>query len=59
MEKSACYFVCEDVSVISFDDWEIVDAVEKERGELLGKPREKFVSIEEMFAAVKKKRQMC
>jgi ferredoxin/flavodoxin---NADP+ reductase len=37
---------------VSFADWAMIDAAEKHRGALLGKPREKFVSVLEMLAAV-------
>lgn len=40
-------------SPLSFADWEKIDAVEKERGELVGKPREKFTSISEMLSVVR------
>ncbi|KAJ8897905.1 hypothetical protein PR048_003262 [Dryococelus australis] len=38
------------VQWVSFEDWERIDAVEKERGALVGKPREKIVDIKEMLA---------
>ena len=37
------------VRVVSFDDWQRIDAAEKERGQKAGKPREKFVSVAEML----------
>jgi ferredoxin--NADP+ reductase len=37
---------------ISYDDWRRIDAAEVARGKPLGKPREKFVSVEEMLAVV-------
>lgn len=40
-------------NVISFEDWETIDAQEIRRGQLAGKPREKFASIEEMVRASK------
>jgi len=40
------------VRVVSFTDWKKIDAAEIERGKALGKPREKFVSIEEMLAVL-------
>lgn len=40
------------VRVISYEDWKRIDAAEAERGALLGKPREKFTSIEEALAAL-------
>ncbi|HBR14320.1 MAG TPA: NADP oxidoreductase [Candidatus Omnitrophica bacterium] len=38
--------------VISFADWKKIDAVEMERGKCLGKPREKFVSLQEIVAVL-------
>jgi adrenodoxin-NADP+ reductase len=35
-------------SWISYRDWEKIDDAEKENGQLVGKPREKFCSVEEM-----------
>src|SRR6188508_3168409 len=40
------------VRVVSYDDWRRIDAAEVERGAPLGKPREKFVSIEEMLGVL-------
>ena len=37
------------IHVITFEDWKKIDASEIARGQKLGKPREKFVSIEEML----------
>lgn len=37
------------VRVVDYDDWRRIDAAEVERGAAAGKPREKFVSIEEML----------
>ena len=37
--------------MVSYRDWAAIDAAEKRRGELLGKPREKFVSVADMLAA--------
>jgi len=34
---------------VSWDEWKMIDAVEKKRGKANGKEREKFVSIEEML----------
>ena len=39
------------VRVVSFGDWATIDAAEKRRGALCGKPREKFVSVLDMLAA--------
>ncbi|GLR89833.1 FAD-dependent oxidoreductase [Bradyrhizobium iriomotense] len=38
--------------IVSYPDWTAIDAAEKRRGALLGKPREKFVTIPEMLAAM-------
>lgn len=38
--------------VISFQDWKKIDAQEISRGQAAGKPREKFVTVPEMFAAL-------
>ena len=43
------------VRVVSYDDWRRIDAAEVERGTPLGKPREKFVSIDEMLGVVQPK----
>jgi len=38
--------------IVSYADWAAIDGAEKRRGALLGKPREKFVSVRELLAAV-------
>jgi NADPH-dependent glutamate synthase beta subunit-like oxidoreductase len=38
------------VRSVSFEDWELIDRAERERGLPLGKPREKFTKISEMLA---------
>ena len=38
------------VRVVSFEDWRKIDAAEIERGQPLGKPREKYPTVEEMLA---------
>ncbi|XP_021941049.1 NADPH:adrenodoxin oxidoreductase, mitochondrial isoform X2 [Zootermopsis nevadensis] len=38
------------VTTVSWKDWERVDAVERSRGEKVGKPREKIVDVQEMLA---------
>lgn len=40
------------VRVVSYADWERIDAAEVERGEPKGKPREKFTRTEEMLAVL-------
>ena len=39
-------------AVVSFEDWQHLDAIEKGRGEPDGRPRVKFTHIEEMIAAL-------
>ena len=41
-----------EVRVVSFNDWEKIDAAEIERGGKVGKPREKFTSVDEMLAVL-------
>ncbi|GAA5926925.1 hypothetical protein JCM3775_007080 [Rhodotorula graminis] len=36
--------------VVSWEDWEVIDRVERERGQALGKLREKVTSVDEMLA---------
>ncbi|XP_065193332.1 NADPH:adrenodoxin oxidoreductase, mitochondrial-like [Sycon ciliatum] len=38
------------VQVVTFSDWERINAVEVERGQVIGKPREKVVDVDEMLA---------
>jgi ferredoxin--NADP+ reductase len=38
--------------IVSFGDWVAIDAAEQRRGALLGKPREKFVSVPDMLTAL-------
>lgn len=38
--------------VVSWEDWEKIDAVEKERGREKGKLREKITSVREMLAVL-------
>lgn len=40
------------VQYVTFKDWKIIDFQEIERGKLLGKPREKFTSVNEMLACI-------
>ena len=44
--------------IVSYRDWAAIDAAEKRRGALLGKPREKFVSVPDMLAAMDAARHM-
>ncbi|MBI5130233.1 MAG: FAD-dependent oxidoreductase [Rhodopseudomonas palustris] len=38
--------------IVSYDDWAAIDAAEKRKGALHGRPRDKFVSVPEMMAAL-------
>jgi len=40
------------VRFVSFADWKRLDELEVKRGESIGKPREKFASVDEMLAAL-------
>ncbi|MBL1456329.1 MAG: FAD-dependent oxidoreductase [Methylophaga sp.] len=40
------------IQVVTFNDWKVIDAVEKEQGQKLGKPREKFTSVSSMLACL-------
>lgn len=40
------------VRVVTFADWKRLDALEVERGEAVGKPREKFTQVADMLAAL-------
>jgi ferredoxin--NADP+ reductase len=40
-------------AVVSFQDWEAIDAAEKAKGEPLGRPRVKFCRIDEMVEAAR------
>lgn len=44
---------------LDFDAWRAIDMAEVARGRTLGKPREKFVSVEAMIAAAKAKDIAC
>ncbi|MCK5580344.1 MAG: FAD-dependent oxidoreductase [Candidatus Omnitrophica bacterium] len=46
------------VAVITFDDWKKIDAAEIARGQEAGKPREKFIRVEDMMNVVGKKTLM-
>ncbi len=43
------------INYITFEDWKIIDQKEIENGAAVGKPREKFVSIDQMLSIVGKK----
>ena len=40
------------VRVVSFADWQRIDAAERKAGQALGKPREKFTRVDEMLAVL-------
>lgn len=44
------------IDVTSWTDWRAIDQAEVERGKAAGRPREKFVSIEEMLDVVRRAR---
>ena len=37
------------IKVVTYDDWKRIDAAEITRGEAVGKPREKFVTVDDML----------
>jgi len=43
------------VRVVTYEDWRLIDAAEIERGSVVGKPREKFTSIDEMLGVLQAK----
>ena len=40
------------VRVVSFEEWRKIDSAEIQRGEAIGKPREKFTRIEDMLSVL-------
>ena len=42
------------VEPVTFDQWEALDRVERQRGQRAGKPREKLVDVTEMLHLAKK-----
>jgi hypothetical protein len=40
------------VRFVTFEDWKRLDRLEEERGRAVGKIRERFLSVEEMLAAL-------
>ena len=44
------------VQVVSFDDWQAMDRIEVQRGQVIGKPREKITSVEEMLQIAREQR---
>ncbi len=45
------------VNYVSFADWTVLDALERERGGRVGKPREKFVNVADALASLKQHAQ--
>jgi ferredoxin--NADP+ reductase len=45
------------VNYVNFSDWNVLDALERERGGRVGKPREKFVAIADALASLKQHAQ--
>jgi ferredoxin--NADP+ reductase len=41
------------VRIVTWQDWQRLDAIEKARGEAIGRPRLKFTRIAEMLGAIK------
>jgi ferredoxin--NADP+ reductase len=50
-EAVAKFLAGRGVRVVDYDAWRRIDSAEVKRGEAVGKPREKFVSIDEMLDA--------
>jgi len=42
---------------VSYDDWQVIDMLEQERGQLGQRPRLKFSKVEEMLAALAERKQ--
>jgi ferredoxin--NADP+ reductase len=45
------------VRYVTFDEWEVIDQAEIERGRVRGAPRSKFVEIPQMIDTVEMKRR--
>ncbi len=45
------------VEYVTYADWQALDAEEVTRGAVLGRPRLKFTTIEDMLAAIRERRQ--
>lgn len=55
--KCLClFYVLSSVGVkpVVFSDWEKIDSVEMSRGEAIGKPRDKLLTVEEMLQVARK-----
>ena len=44
------------VKFVGFGDWETVDSVERQSGEVKGKPREKLTDVETIMSTVERRR---
>ncbi len=47
------FLMKKNIRFVTFADWKKIDEAEIARGQKVGKPREKFVSVEEMLAVIK------
>lgn len=47
-------FASTGVKPVLFSDWEKIDSVETHKGEAIGKPREKILTVQEMLQIVHK-----
>jgi ferredoxin--NADP+ reductase len=45
------------IDFVTYDDWRLLDRLEIENGEAIGRPRVKFTSVEDMMDALKTHRQ--
>ncbi|HVO43005.1 MAG TPA: FAD-dependent oxidoreductase [Aggregatilineales bacterium] len=52
IEAVKALFEARHVKVVTFDDWRLLDAIEIERGQAIGRPRLKFSRIPNMLAAI-------
>ena len=46
-----------DIDFVTYDDWRLLDRLEIEHGEAIGRPRVKFTSVEDMMDALKTHKQ--
>ena len=42
---------------VSYEDWQLIDMLERERGEAQGAPRVKFARVEEMLHALQERKR--
>ncbi len=42
---------------MSYEDWQLIDMIERERGEAQGAPRVKFARVEEMLHALQERKR--